>query len=205
MAVDKYVDSAQLDSDLTDIADAIREKGSTESPLAFPDGFISAVEALPSGGGITPTGTKQIEITQNGTTTEDVTNYASAEITVNVSGAYSMAMGTYTPATAVSSFNVNVPFEPQYAICFTDPYDTEQTSTWKNFLNFFSRADEFSAGMITRYLNGNYGAAEPTPAITQTTLGTYSDGVFTMPSAGNYKYLAGVTYTWFCWRINGNV
>ena len=36
--------------------------------------------------GITPTGTKQISITQNGTTTEDVTNYASAEITVNVSG-----------------------------------------------------------------------------------------------------------------------
>lgn len=37
-------------------------------------------------GGITPTGTKQINITANGTTTEDVTNYASAQITVNVSG-----------------------------------------------------------------------------------------------------------------------
>ena len=36
--------------------------------------------------GITPTGTKQINISQNGTTTEDVTNYASAQITVNVSG-----------------------------------------------------------------------------------------------------------------------
>lgn len=35
-------------------------------------------------GGITPTGTKQINITANGTTTEDVTNYASAQITVNV-------------------------------------------------------------------------------------------------------------------------
>jgi hypothetical protein len=33
-----------------------------------------------------PTGTKQISITQNGTTTEDVTNYASAEITVDVQG-----------------------------------------------------------------------------------------------------------------------
>lgn len=37
-------------------------------------------------GGVTPTGTKQISITENGTTTEDVTNYANAEITVNVSG-----------------------------------------------------------------------------------------------------------------------
>lgn len=41
-------------------------------------------------GGVTPTGTKQISITQNGTTTEDVTNYANAEITVNVSGGASV-------------------------------------------------------------------------------------------------------------------
>lgn len=34
--------------------------------------------------GITPTGTKQITINSNGTTTEDVTNYANAEITVAV-------------------------------------------------------------------------------------------------------------------------
>lgn len=35
-------------------------------------------------GGITPTGTKSISITSNGTTTENVTNYASASITTNV-------------------------------------------------------------------------------------------------------------------------
>lgn len=35
-------------------------------------------------GGITPTGTKQISIASNGTVTEDVTNYANAEITTNV-------------------------------------------------------------------------------------------------------------------------
>lgn len=49
------------------------------------DDRIMSVTGTASGG-ITPTGTKQISITQNGTTTEDVTNYASAEITVNVSG-----------------------------------------------------------------------------------------------------------------------
>lgn len=36
------------------------------------------------GGGVTPTGTKEISVTENGTTTHDVTNYASAEVTVNV-------------------------------------------------------------------------------------------------------------------------
>lgn len=47
-------------------------------------------------GGVTPTGTKQISITQNGTTTEDVTNYASAEISVNVSGGKQIYYSQYT-------------------------------------------------------------------------------------------------------------
>lgn len=43
---------------------------------------IEVVYDKPAG----PSGTKQISITQNGTTTEDVAAYANAEITVNVSG-----------------------------------------------------------------------------------------------------------------------
>lgn len=82
MAVDKAVDSAQLESDLTSVANAIRTKGGTSSQLEFPSGFVSAVQAIPTG--TTPTGTKAISITANGTTTEDVTNYASAQITVAV-------------------------------------------------------------------------------------------------------------------------
>lgn len=50
MAVDKLVDSAQLDSDLKDVADAIRAKSGGESPLAFPSGFISEIGNIPSGG-----------------------------------------------------------------------------------------------------------------------------------------------------------
>lgn len=38
-------------SDLTSIANAIRTKGSTSEQLAFPTGFVSAIEALPTGGG----------------------------------------------------------------------------------------------------------------------------------------------------------
>lgn len=84
MAVDKLVDSTQLDTDLTSVANAIRTKGGTSAQMAFPAGFVSAVQAIPTG--ITPTGTKQISITANGTTTEDVAAYASAEITVDVQG-----------------------------------------------------------------------------------------------------------------------
>lgn len=51
MAVDKLVDSTQLDSDLTSVANAIRTKGGTSGQLAFPAGFVGAIEAIPSGGG----------------------------------------------------------------------------------------------------------------------------------------------------------
>lgn len=86
MAVDKLVDSTQLDADLTSIANAIRTKGGTSASLAFPAGFVSAVQAIPTG--ITPTGTKSITITANGTTTEDVSAYANAQITANVPNTY---------------------------------------------------------------------------------------------------------------------
>lgn len=50
MAYDKVVDSAQLDAGLSEIADAIRTKGGTSAPLAFPAGFAAAIEAIQGGG-----------------------------------------------------------------------------------------------------------------------------------------------------------
>ena len=49
MSVDKLVDSTQLDSDLTSVANAIRTKGGTSAQLAFPAGFVSAIAAIPTG------------------------------------------------------------------------------------------------------------------------------------------------------------
>lgn len=51
MAVDKLVDSTQLNTDLTAVADAIRTKGGTSASLAFPTGFVDAIEAIETGGG----------------------------------------------------------------------------------------------------------------------------------------------------------
>lgn len=72
------------DTDIQNIANAIRGKNGSSNTYKVSQ-MASAITAIPTGG-VTPTGTKQISITQNGTTTEDVTNYASAEITVNVAG-----------------------------------------------------------------------------------------------------------------------
>ena len=46
MAYDKLVDSAQLDSDLEDVADAIRAKTGGTAQLAFPAGFVSGISGL---------------------------------------------------------------------------------------------------------------------------------------------------------------
>lgn len=51
MSVDKLVDSTQLDSDLTSVANAIRTKGGISASLAFPAGFVSAINAISGGGG----------------------------------------------------------------------------------------------------------------------------------------------------------
>lgn len=51
MAVDKLVDSAQLDADLTSVANAIRTKGGTSAQMAFPSGFVSAIDQIPVGSG----------------------------------------------------------------------------------------------------------------------------------------------------------
>ena len=74
MAVDKLVDSTQLDTDLTSVANAIRTKGGTSAQLAFPSGFVTAIGNIPTGGGTLP-------LTQFGHYFQ--TTYLTAEVTHN--------------------------------------------------------------------------------------------------------------------------
>ena len=63
-------------SEFTAVADAIRAKGGTSASLAWPDGFASAISAIPSG--VAPSGS--ISISQNGT--YDVSAFANAIVSV---------------------------------------------------------------------------------------------------------------------------
>lgn len=49
MAIDKLVDSTQLDTDLTTVANAIRAKSGINNSLEFPDEFVAAIENIPTG------------------------------------------------------------------------------------------------------------------------------------------------------------
>lgn len=51
MAVDKLVDSSQLDADLLSVANAIRAKSGGSGSLAFPAGFLSEIGNISGGGG----------------------------------------------------------------------------------------------------------------------------------------------------------
>jgi hypothetical protein len=51
MAEYKIVDAKQLETDLTSVADTIRSKGGTSDALAWPEGFIAAIEDIETEGG----------------------------------------------------------------------------------------------------------------------------------------------------------
>lgn len=76
MAYDAVVDRDYLDQGLRAIADSVREKGGTNSSLAFPNGIKQAIDNIETG--ILPTGT--VNITANGT--YDVADKATAVVNV---------------------------------------------------------------------------------------------------------------------------
>jgi hypothetical protein len=51
--------------DLTSVANAIRAKGGTSASLAFPSGFVSAVQAIPTGGGGFDFDVKTVTVSNN--------------------------------------------------------------------------------------------------------------------------------------------
>ena len=51
MALDKVVDSAALDAEMTSVANAIRAKTGNTDTLAWPGGFLTAIAGITGGGG----------------------------------------------------------------------------------------------------------------------------------------------------------
>ena len=84
MAVDKLVDSTQLDSDLTSVANAIRAKSGGSSQLAFPAGFVSEIGNI-SGGGINGTNISSGTFYVGGYT-GGTANVVSGDININFPG-----------------------------------------------------------------------------------------------------------------------
>ena len=95
-------------TDLTKVASAIREKGGTSDSLVYPDGFVTAIQAIQTG--TKPEQTKTVNIVSNGTrTVTPDSGYVLSSVTLNVqvasgiSGAY---VGSYVVSDGILQFNV---------------------------------------------------------------------------------------------------
>lgn len=136
MSADKLVDSTQLDSDLTSVANAIRTKGGTSASLTFPSDFVSAINAISGGGGSTLIAKS---ITANGTynaTDDSADGYSS--VTVNVStggGGLTFESGTYEPSADTTGEKIlfaNTHSEAPAFIMMVDATGTADTTTDTN-------------------------------------------------------------------------
>lgn len=78
---------SRLQGAKADIKTAIEGKGVTVPSATKLDDYANYIDGIPQG--TTPTGTKQISVTSNGTQTENVSGYASAQLNVAVPNSYS--------------------------------------------------------------------------------------------------------------------
>lgn len=195
MSADKLVDSAQLDSNLTSIANAIRTKGGTATSLTFPTDFVSAINAISDGGSTLITKS----ITANGTySASDDSADGYSEVTVNVpsSGASSwtkVAETSYQVSTTSTSAATVATWETGHSELWTSSkwvyvrvrdtagkragyfYGSDQflqftgtgssATTWGRFYSRYTTSGSF--GLIATYGTTGYGVYADT---------LYSDG-----------------------------
>ena len=210
------------DSYLSDIADTIRSKLGVQDTYK-PSEMAGAIDDI--GGGVTPTGTKQISISANGTTTEDVAAYASAQITVAVPGASLGTKsitenGTYNASSdsldGYSSVTVNVSGGGGGGASgsFTPESNTRTVSISlpSQPSGMFCCADYdgyptdntwkmFAFAYIDSTNGGfrvtRYGPSNYNIAARAANTFVYADGILTVTA--DYNFIAGVTYRWHAW------
>lgn len=92
--------------ELTSVADAIRTKGGTSDVLSFPNGFVEAIDDIPTSGGSTLINKT---VTENGiyNASEDNADGYS-KVTVNV--ASKLVSGTFTGETEGSGMEITIPY-----------------------------------------------------------------------------------------------
>lgn len=148
MAYDKVVDSASLDSKLTQVADAIRTKGNTSADLQFPSGFISAIQAIQTGtelqiivtvkSGATVTATKGSKVVSgasvNGTCTLTVPEAGTWSVKATLGGQTSDTKSViftdrYTTSLTFFSATITVTVESGASVALKKNGTTLQTKT----------------------------------------------------------------------------
>lgn len=151
------------------------------------DGLSKVTVAVPQ-----PSGTKEISITQNGTTTEDVAAYATAQITVNVpTGGGSGVQGdTETMTDSQASFTATVTGTLTHFLIVASEAYANNTGTRMHLVYADSSGRLY--GMRT-----NSGANAYSGTVTTVSV-TFAANAITITVPANQAF-AGGDYLWFAW------
>ena len=177
MAIE-YVDSTQLDTDLTSVADAIRAKSGGSSQLAFPAGFVSEIGNIPSGGGNydpygLPSGYTALKYLKSTGTQWIKTDIApTLETTIQATGQRTVTSGY----TALMGCNNPVAYIPMAGSAYGGTYYAKfGNSSEKNMTNAFPVGTALPPTITvnkTQAVFSTEGMADKTLAIGATGLGT---------------------------------
>ncbi len=176
MAVDKLVDSTQLDSDLTSVANAIRTKGGTSALLAFPADFVSAINAISGGGG-----TVQYKLLKSGS----YTKADAAAGTLNIStGYYAEAGKTFVVLVTVDAPVENVAQTYKWACVYTGSLPSTLNEAFTAIKSAYYKTATGNATLA-------YGNCSYTRTTGVIALSNYTSGYKIQPN----------TYNWYIWEV----
>lgn len=220
----------KLISDIEDAYDAVDSKGGTIPANKNTDNLAGAIGSISTG--TTPTGTKQVSITQNGTTTEDVTNYASAEIITNVPMRAPKVEGTFTLASdgGIPTITHNLGTEKiavliypyssvtahsgyrDYSMVYINTIAFADGDTWTIDLTPYNSTKfpnpvEIEIGSRTDYPRTAYGQSSPWTTQSSITAGTFygespSGNQVTTTTYKHTATWASGTYKYHIWALN---
>ena len=179
MAVDKLVDSTQLNSDLTSVANAIRAKSGGSSQLAFPAGFVSEIQSIVAGGGanerLLASGTYTVTSSQSSITI--ATGVASTAKTTKA-----LVVGDLTSASSG--------FMKYFSVVYIDGPQTLKDAVGTNFpkCRYYNSAG--TAGGIVNYQSGS--------ASTTCCYITADKEIVCRQWSANYK-IQPATFSWYIW------
>lgn len=165
-------DYLTTDTELASVADAIRTKGGTSSSLVYPTGFVSAINAIPTGSSIT---VESLSVTQNGSYTAP-SGKAYSPITVNVPGSSGMAYAMFE-ASGPNEFT----FVAGYPLTFSDImynclFCGEALIEEEESTVFISGNSDISSSLVFSWLENQFSV--PISML------NYSGGVLTLESSG---------------------
>ena len=185
MALDKVVDSAALDAQLTSIADAIRSKGGTTDQLTLA-GMVDAINAIQTGGGGIQSVSGEYSIA------EDV---ASFNIDISDIGFVPDLVVVYLDETGVEY--TSTPTKIWYLSYVPDIIDRIPVGATAGIV--YNRTN---VGVLWRGAGGTYVQQTASPATNFVGTVNSETGIHIhlMRSAATFPIIAG-TYKWFAYKI----